>query len=65
MRINLCEAIFLVGLVLLAAKLVLLDSGGFCQVQSRHPIGGLWRSWERASIALMRSRVRIPPGPLV
>lgn len=24
---------------------------------------GLWRSWERASIALMRSRVRIPPGP--
>ena len=25
---------------------------------------GLWRSWERASIALKRSRVRIPPGPL-
>ena len=24
---------------------------------------GLWRSWERASMALRRSRVRIPPGP--
>ena len=26
-------------------------------------MAGLWRSWERASIALKRSRVRIPPGP--
>ena len=26
-------------------------------------MSGLWRSWERASIALKRSRVRIPPGP--
>ena len=24
---------------------------------------GLWRSWERASMALKRSRVRLPPGP--
>ena len=30
----------------------------------KYGISGLWRSWERASIALKRSRVRIPPGPL-
>ena len=32
-------------------------------VRFAHPSVGLWRSWERASMAWKRSRVRIPSGP--
>ncbi len=33
------------------------------QIKASNRFTGLWRSWERASMALKRSRVRTPSGP--
>jgi hypothetical protein len=52
-------------LALLFARRIVLRPGTTGVVFSGRKIKamGLWRSWERASMAWKRSRVRIPSGP--